>query len=497
MTLMAWSEHFVTGLETVDAQHRELVNLVNAAAEPLALSGEAALAAARPLLERLTRYAAVHFRYEEGLMAQARLAPHYLQQHSQAHRAFVDEVTLMQRQLEHDGNFSGNDLLRFLTSWLTFHILSEDKSMASQVRAIRSGRSASQAQAEADIGEGVPQAVYTGALIDLFTLLTERNRTLVQANEQVRAAQSALALANQQLEERVLKRTSELAASNAALESERAALVQSMQRLEQTRGQLLQSEKMAAVGQLAAGVAHEINNPIGFVTSNLGSLASYVQQLFDVISACEQAKAQLPAPAASTLQNALSLADLEFLRQDIPELLKETSDGLLRVKRIVSDLRDFSHVDDAHWQQADLNEVLTSALNVVANEIRFKAEVVKDLAPAAPLWCLPAQLNQVFVNLLVNAAQAIDGMGQITLRTRVEGEQVSLEISDTGRGMSEPVQQRIFEPFYTTKPVGQGTGLGLSISWDIVQQHHGSIEVHSTPGVGTRFRVVLPCKAVR
>jgi signal transduction histidine kinase len=276
-----------------------------------------------------------------------------------------------------------------------------------------------------------------------------------------------LAAANQSLELRVEERT---------------------RALEQAQGQLLQSEKMAAVGQLAAGVAHEINNPIGFISSNLSSLTSYVEQLFGLISAYEHVTAT-PNPA---IEAARAEVDIEFLRQDIPDLLKESSDGLARVKRIVNGLRDFSHVDDGQWLEADLNQVLESALNMVWNEVKYKAEVVKELTPLPQLLCIAAQLNQVFVNLLMNAAQAIDVKGVITLRSGEADDHVWVEIADTGRGMTAEVQKRIFEPFYTTKAVGKGTGLGLSISWEIITRHHGRIDVHSEPGVGTRFRITLP-----
>ena len=488
MQLMAWSDQFVTGLETVDTQHPALVNLVNAAAPHLAQVGDGAVRAAGPFLDKLFQYAATHFRDEEQLMREAQLAPEYVDQHQRTHVAFVDEVKLMQRQAELDGTVSGSELLRFLANWLTFHILFEDKKMAAQMRAIRSGVSPAQALADVARNEGAPQAVHTAALIDLFTLLTERNRKLVQANESVRAAQEELAAANRMLETRVQQRTAELAATNVALEQERQALVVSMSRLEQTQGQLLQSEKMAAVGQLAAGVAHEINNPIGFVSSNLSSLSSYLQKLFDLIQVYEQ---QIAAPSEA-IQAARTQADIDFLREDIPSLLQESSDGLSRVQRIVSGLRDFSHVDDGQWRGADLNETLEAALNMVWNEIKYKAEVVKELSPLPEVECIAAQLNQVFVNLLLNAAQAIEVKGVITLRSREQGESVLIEISDTGVGMSAEVQKRIFEPFYTTKAVGKGTGLGLSICWEIMQRHQARIEVKSAPGEGTTFTLLLP-----
>jgi signal transduction histidine kinase len=251
---------------------------------------------------------------------------------------------------------------------------------------------------------------------------------------------------------------------------------------------------MASIGQLAAGVAHEINNPIGFVSSNLGSLRSYVEPIFDLLALLkDQPREALPAELRDALVRLDKAVDLEFVQEDLPQLLNESEDGLLRVKKIVQDLKDFSRVDHADWQDADLNAGLDSTLNVVMNEVKYKAEVRKDYGVLPPVRCIAAQLNQVFMNLIVNAAHAIAERGTITLVTRaVDDDWVCVEISDTGSGMSEEVKRRIFEPFFTTKPVGQGTGLGLSLSFSIVQKHGGRIEVDSEIGVGTRFKVWIP-----
>lgn len=268
-------------------------------------------------------------------------------------------------------------------------------------------------------------------------------------------------------------------------------------RVERTQSQLLQSEKMAAVGQLAAGVAHEINNPVGFVSSNLGSLASYVNRLFELLAAYEQLERALPGdhPARQAVAQAREAAEIDYLREDIPDLLRESMEGLARVKHIVNDLKDFSRADEGEWQETDLNRGLESTLNVVWNEIKYKAQVVRELGELPKVRCIPAQINQVFMNLLVNAAQAIDSMGTITLRSGAGERAVWVEIADTGKGMPAEVMARIFEPFYTTKPVGKGTGLGLSISADIVKRHRGTLTVRSRPGEGTCFRLELPLGA--
>ncbi len=266
-----------------------------------------------------------------------------------------------------------------------------------------------------------------------------------------------------------------------------------IKKLEEAHNQLLQSEKMASIGQLAAGVAHEINNPIGYINSNLGTLRGYVERLLDVVEAYAAAEALLPAgEVMEQIVAAKSRADLAYLKTDIVDLLAETGDGIARVRRIVQDLKDFSHVDQGDWMLVDLHKGLESTLNVVNNEIKYKARVVKEYGELPMLYCLPSQLNQVFMNLLVNAAHAIDDQGIITLRSGTRGEEAWVEIADTGHGIPAHLLTRIFDPFYTTKPVGVGTGLGLSISYGIVQKHGGRIEVASAPGQGTTFRVVLP-----
>ncbi|SEK80926.1 His Kinase A (phospho-acceptor) domain-containing protein [Atopomonas hussainii] len=259
-------------------------------------------------------------------------------------------------------------------------------------------------------------------------------------------------------------------------------------KLEQIHKQLVQSEKMAGIGQLAAGVAHEINNPIGFVFSNLKTLADYVKnllQIIDTAAASEQ-------PGA--LQNLMDEMDYAYIRDDVTSLLEESEDGLQRVKKIIQSLKDFSHIDEEAFQPADLIRGLDTTLNVVHNEIKYKAEVIKDYQDLPPVDCIASQINQVAMNLLVNAAHAIEEFGTITLRTGTEGDEAWFEVQDTGKGIDTKHLSRIFDPFFTTKPIGKGTGLGLSLSYTIVEKHHGRIEVDSTVGVGTRFRVWLPIK---
>jgi PAS domain S-box-containing protein len=266
-------------------------------------------------------------------------------------------------------------------------------------------------------------------------------------------------------------------------------------RLEEANNQLMQSEKMASIGQLAAGVAHELNNPIGFVHSNLGTLDGYVHDLMTIISAYEKiisksANADLLEKEARLI---LEQNDFAFLKEDIFSLLAESKDGLGRVRKIVQDLKNFSRVGEQAWQEADLHQGLDSTLNIVWNDLKYKAKVIKEYGDIPRVFCLISQLNQVFMNLLVNAGHAIEAQGTITIRTsRAGDDMVCIEIIDTGKGIAPEHINRIFDPFFTTKPVGKGTGLGLSLSYGIIKRHGGKIEVESIQGQGATFRLLLP-----
>jgi PAS domain S-box-containing protein len=314
-----------------------------------------------------------------------------------------------------------------------------------------------------------------------YTDVTERHR-----------AEEALRESRDQLESKVRERTRDLQEANATLEQEKVRQAELIKKLGVAQSQLLQSEKMASIGVLAAGVAHEINNPIGFVNSNLGSLQRYAQALLKLLDSYEALEASLSPDDRAAIACVKQEVDADYLREDLEPLLRESLDGIDRVRRIVQDMKDFSHVDGGDLQFADLEAGLNSTLNVVWNEIKYKAEVTKEYAAIPQIECYPSQLNQVFMNLLVNAAHAIEERGHITLRTGHDEHQVWVEVEDTGTGIPKDKLERIFEPFFTTKPVGKGTGLGLSLSYGIVQKHGGRIEVHSEVGKGTLFRVALP-----
>jgi PAS domain S-box-containing protein len=272
-----------------------------------------------------------------------------------------------------------------------------------------------------------------------------------------------------------------------------AQLTEANRQLKLTQDQLLQSEKMASLGILAAGVAHEINNPVGYINSNLGTLEKYLADIFTILNKYEEAALTCTHPELLKVQQLKGKLDLDFLRSDTRSLLSESREGLERIKEIVLGLKDFSRSGaEQDWQWTDLTKCLESTLAVVWNELKYKCEVVKEYGALPLVYCLPAQLGQVFMNLLVNAAQAIETRGTITLRTGQEGDRVWVEIADTGTGIPPDILPRIFDPFFTTKPVGSGTGLGLPVSYGILERHQGRIEVQSEAGKGSTFRVILP-----
>ncbi|WP_276314004.1 nitric oxide-sensing protein NosP [Billgrantia antri] len=324
-------------------------------------------------------------------------------------------------------------------------------------------------------------------LEDQVRARTRELEAALRENEQINRAL-------QQAQEDMAREIRERREALVALEREREEQRILIGKLEEAHNQLLQSEKLASIGQLAAGVAHEINNPIGFVNSNLNTLRQYIEDLLRLVDVYEAVEPSLTPEASGQIAQLKVELELDYLREDVGALIAESIDGTARVRRIVQDLRDFSRTGAADWQFADLHQGLESTLNVAANEIKYKASVVREYGQLPAVECVPAQLNQVFLNLLVNAAQAIEERGTITLRTGCEGDRVWLAFADDGAGIPTELQSRIFDPFFTTKPVGQGTGLGLSLSYGIVQKHGGQIEVDSRPGEGTTFTLWLPVR---
>ncbi len=291
------------------------------------------------------------------------------------------------------------------------------------------------------------------------------------------------------LEQAIQDRTSDL-------ESQKKKLQLTLDKLQQTQAQLLQSDKMASIGQLAAGVAHEINNPIGFISSNLNSLNEYLQDIKRVMAAYDQLLKNNDSPIPpETIDHAKQVrknVDLDYLLSDLDDLVKESVEGTERVRKIVADLRDFSHVDNDDTTIEDINALIDKTISVASNELKYKAEVRREYGKISEIPCYGGKLGQVFLNLLVNAAQAIEGNGTISIRTGQEDQHVWILIEDTGCGIPQENIKKIFDPFFTTKDVGKGTGLGLNLAYNIIQDHGGRITVDSTVGQGTTFRIVLP-----
>ncbi len=476
-----WSKEFETGIVEVDDQHQRLVGLLNHLGQ---VRIEATADGLADLLAEILAYADYHFRFEEdvwekGGATAAELASHHAT-HIEFSRGIVD--------LAHDFATQPQELARllheFLCSWLILHILGGDMAMARRLRDRSAGVSHDAVEVDASgrdpVSSGPASRVLLAAIRRLYAALSAMNTQLRDANLL--------------LEERVQERTRELSASNEALARERDRLAETNRQLLDARSRLLESERMVSIGQLAAGVAHEINNPIGFVSANLNTLGGY---LTDILAILDTYKATEPliavSPDALASVRAVTLArDLDFVRDDAVALMTETRDGILRVKRIVEDLKAFACVDGGGWQTGNVLRGLESALNMVVPRIQEKAQLRRELQAVPEIHCHLGLLNQVFVNLLINAVQSIDEKGTVTVRTGTDETIVWIEVEDDGCGIAPENASRVFEPFFTTRPVGEGTGLGLFTAWNIVHQHGGHIGLDSRPGAGSRFRVVLP-----
>lgn len=314
---------------------------------------------------------------------------------------------------------------------------------------------------------------------------------LKEASERRDEVENQLKELNRSLEERVSQRTEELVLKNSELE-------QANREIKDAQAKLLQSEKMASVGVLAAGVAHEINNPLGFVISNLSTLESYVnnyrtlvteyQTLFGLKDSTER-KQQY-----QHIQQCIDDFDLEFMNDDLTDLLRDTQEGSVRVKEIVKGLKAFSHIDQTdEMQLADINECINTTLKVANNELKYHCRLELKLEELPQTYCLPGQIKQVLLNLLMNASHAIKDKGVIEVSSYLVGDNIEISVRDSGCGIAEENLSQLFDPFFTTKEVGEGTGLGLAISYGIiVDEHKGDIRVTSVEGEGTCFTLVLP-----
>ncbi|NQT19957.1 MAG: hypothetical protein HQ592_09645 [Planctomycetes bacterium] len=319
------------------------------------------------------------------------------------------------------------------------------------------------------------------------------------AEDALRACSPAKAHRGRDWQTRMAELEHEAEERTRSLEAARAQAEKNYRDLQTAQSQLLQSEKLASIGQLAAGVAHEINNPIGFIYSNMNTLCDYIADFKEFAERCSQAHNFLltdqidkATDLLRKLGNWCAEVGMDYMLEDIQSLVDETIDGAERVKKIVMDLRSFSRAEENQKTTSDINKGLESTINLCWNELKYHCEIVKELGDIPDLICYPMKLNQVFMNLIVNAAQAIEDKGTVTIRTWHENNNIYVQVSDTGCGIPKESQDKIFDPFFTTKPVGKGTGLGLSIAGSIIAEHNGEITIDSEIGKGTTFRVRLP-----
>lgn len=331
---------------------------------------------------------------------------------------------------------------------------------------------------------------------EMIKIEQEKAETLQILHENEAAINRSLNKAKRELQEKNL----ELEKRTFELEGEKKRLKEAYEKLNQIQAQLIQSEKLASLGQLSAGVAHELNNPISFVHSNLGTLGEYVKDLEKLLGKYAELEKMLSTNEChyQLLDQVIELKGeigLSFILEDFDKIINESKEGIQRVKTIVQDLKDFSYRDKGEVQLSDINQGIESALNIVWNELKYKAEVIKEYGQIPKIECFPQQLNQVFMNILMNAAQAIETKGEIKIKTCKAGDEVVVEISDTGMGIPEENLKHIFEPFFTTKEAGKGTGLGLSVVYGIIQNHKGRIEVQSQINKGSVFKIILPIKS--
>jgi PAS domain S-box-containing protein len=268
-----------------------------------------------------------------------------------------------------------------------------------------------------------------------------------------------------------------------------------IQQLSDAKAQLLHSEKMASIGQLAAGVAHEINNPVGYINSNIGQLKSYLKELAPFFELVKGNTDKFESILTPEQLSQLKEVDIEEIQEDLSDIMNESAEGVLRIKTIVNDLKDFSHVREVVWEYADVHRGIESTLNIAQNELKYNTEVIKNFGDIPLIECVAPQLNQVFMNLFVNAAHAIENGGTLNITTSQDTEtSILVTVEDSGKGMDGETIKKIFDPFFTTKEVGKGTGLGLSLSYGIITSHNGEISVESEVGKGTIFSISLPIK---
>lgn len=307
--------------------------------------------------------------------------------------------------------------------------------------------------------------------------------------ERLKMQWDVLTETNQELEEN----SKRLEKQKINIENKNKQLQSAMQQLKEAQNQLVQSEKMASVGQLTAGIAHEINNPINFVSSNVSPLKRDIDDIIRLLELCsKKSENENLGDKFEEIEKYKEEIEYDVIIQEVNQLLAGIEEGARRTTEIVKALRNFSRLDEGEKKLADINEGIESTLLMLRNQLKNRVEVIKDFGSLPQLLCYPAKLNQVFMNILNNAGQSIDETGTIKITTSYQDKEIKVSIRDSGKGMSREVLDHIFEPFYTTKDVGKGTGLGLSISYGIIREHNGEIQVKSKEGKGTEFIITLP-----
>lgn len=342
------------------------------------------------------------------------------------------------------------------------------------------------------IGSGIEVVLLSIALADRINILkAEKEASQQEALKISLENEKLIREQNQKLEQMVTERTTELVTANTELEV-------TLKNLKDTQAQLVNQEKMASLGQLTAGIAHEINNPINFVTSNINPLA---QDFEDIMQYLEKLEKIAPDNAAIEIEESKKLRkrlDIDYLRDEVRILLKGIDDGAKRTAEIVKGLRIFSRVDEMDVKKVDINECIDSTLTLLRNQFGHKTDLDKNLENEVYAECYPGKLNQVFMNIITNGLHAVDKKfgknlgGKITISTQQDEHFVYIRIADNGIGMDDKTKMKIFEPFFTTKDVGEGTGLGLSIVYSIIESHNGKVNVNSEKGEGTEFVITLP-----
>ena len=289
-----------------------------------------------------------------------------------------------------------------------------------------------------------------------------------------------------------MRRWKELRVANHFLARKNIELAEQKETIRAAQTMLIQQEKLAAIGQLAAGAAHEINNPLGYIASNLSSLQNYGLKFNDYLNSLDTILDTLPLEQQQQIKNYKKQYKVDFILEDLPNLISEANEGTARIATIIQGLKLFSRADDEAPSQVDINECLGSAIKIAWNNIKYNSKLEQDFGDLPLIDGFPQQLSQVFMNLMINASHAIETDGLIQIKSCLKGSNVVVTVTDNGSGIPEANLGKIFDPFFTTKDVGEGTGLGMSIASEIIQKHGGSIAVQSVVGKGTKFTVSLP-----